>query len=195
MTWKSFFYFFGLSCKPLDYDNGIRGNRLALWSASINAILIIIVVLECLFGIFVPTFWNNNFIRQMALVSFSTTATVNLISATLNETNENIFWGLHDRSGERSLNYKPSRSVKFKFFLEILNLAMNLLGWILVTSQTGLYMGILAVGRYFPCHIAYKGSIIKFCYFMDVLAVQLDELNRLVLLNKNEESAKQLRHC
>lgn len=194
MTWKSFFYFFGLSCKPLDYDKGIRGNRLSLWSASINVILLIIVVLECIFGKFVTSYWSGHILRRLALNIFSVTAAVNLISAHLNESNEDFFWGLHDRS-RKSRNYKATRSLKLKNFLEILNLAINFLGWVIVTVQAGLYIGISEVGRLLPCHIAYKVSIIKFCYFMDVLSFQLDELNRLVLSNKKKESAEQLKLC
>lgn len=195
MGWKEFFYIFGLSCKPFNYDKGIRGNGLALWSATVNVVLLIIVIVEAIFDKLFPSYMNENILSHLILLFFSTTASVILISTRFNESNENEFWELHNKMSRNPRKYKPTRSLKFNMSLELVDLAINLLGVIVLTITAGLYIGILKIGRYYPCHIAYKVSIMKFCYFMDVLAFQLDELRSLVILDKKKESAKQMKNC
>lgn len=194
MAWKIFFYLFGLSCKPLDYAKGIRGNLLALWSLTINALLLAIVVTIVVLENIYPITGNDHFLRHFLMQYSGITAIVNLISVQLNSGFECEFWKQHDRNGPKLRKYKPSRSFKFKMFFELLNLALLFFVTASVLVAFG-FNAALDTRRYFPCYIALKVSIMKFCFFTDVLAFHLDELNRLVKWNRKKGSAKQLRHC
>lgn len=194
MNWKNFFYVFGLSCKSLESGKGLRGNILASWSLTVNVILLIIVaaisVLENIF----PSAWDDHFLRHLVLQSFGLVSFFDLLSVQLNAGYEGQFWKLHECSIKNFCKYKPTCSFKFKVYLEILNLVLNLLRAVFVICVFRLDEALQKI-RFIHFHITHKLYLMKLCFFMDVLAFQLDELNRLVLANKAKESAKQLKHC
>lgn len=194
MAWKSFFYLFGMSRKIGDSAKGLRCNYLAYWSVAINAILLIFVAAIVVLENIIPTTYNDHFLRYLALQALGIVALFELISVQVNGSYECQFWKLHDRLGVNFCKYKPTRSFKFKMFVELSILVLNLFAAFYEFLVFGL-IEVLDKRRYFPYQIALRIYLVKFFFFIEVLAFQLDELNRLVFANRMKESAKQLKLC
>lgn len=192
MSWRNFFFVFGMSCKAFDFEKKIRGNCMALWSLLSNTIFAICVTAVLVLEIFYPHAWNDHFLRYVSLQIFSITALSDLISVRVTTSCECEFWKLYDLLNLQRRKYQPSRLFKWQTAFHLSDLVFYALK---ITSQLfkNGFIKTLESSRYFSCLIVYKIFVLKFCFFMDVLAFNLNESNCFLFSNKKQQSKKQIK--